>query len=185
MGMFDTLIFRHPFKCCNCQADIVSTQTKRFERALSEFAEGDVLFGTSIITGVIEENLFCDKCNSLDQKVFISIWHSLFTGAFLTCEEAEKRINSIEKTDLIDYIIFQQERYLKAVENHNSFYSLINQYYQYCSNKEDYIKDDFLNFGKDDFLKFVEKSDSDKSILKKILASLKRVSDLPDGSFCL
>ena len=180
MGLFDTLVFRKEFICDKCKAKIKNTQTKQFDNTLSTYTEGDFVYGANIITGVIKENLYCDNCKNFDQNIYIAIWHSLYIGTFHNYEDAEARINSVEKTDLLDYILFQQKRFVKSVRAHNTFYSLIREFSEYCNNKDQYQKEHHFHFAAHDFKDYIKKTDDEKEILKNILEDFQKVPDLPD-----
>ncbi|HBE04684.1 MAG: hypothetical protein A2096_05435 [Spirochaetes bacterium GWF1_41_5] len=179
MGMFDTLIFKSFFTCEECNSEIKSTQTKQFENLLSTYTEGDFIHGAKIITGVIKEKLLCNNCSHSQQDIFISIWHSLFIGAYNNYNEAEKRIGSIEKTDLLDYIFFQQKRYVEFIKEYNSFYSLVYRFSEYCEDKENYFKNMHFYFSRKELEEYV-KNDNVNETLKNILNDFQGNQDRPD-----
>jgi len=180
MGMFDTIKFRNPFSCEKCNAEIPKTQTKCFGNTLSEFAEGDFLNGGGVITGVTEEDLYCPSCNHHGRKIYIAIWHSLYVGSYDNYYEAERRITSMEKADLLDYILFQQKRYVRTARRYNEFYGIIRQFSEYIEDKEKFFNEKGILSIFHNRLKEYIDGDDEKETLKRLLEVFKPDEALPD-----
>lgn len=137
MGLFDTIIFEEPKLCSSCGAKIDSVQTKAFDPALLEYRVGDVVCGSPLLSGVIREDLFCNACNSMTGVVYLAIWHTLLAGVYDTAEEAETRIQHVDRAELLDYIARHQKQ---AWTWHNRFSRLfgdLRNLYDYQHEKEE------------------------------------------------
>ncbi|MHA1237363.1 MAG: hypothetical protein ACTSQ9_06880, partial [Candidatus Hodarchaeales archaeon] len=101
MGIFDTIELARPVKCPTCNMDINTTQTKVFDPFMYYYVVGDVV-KQHIVSGIIEETLFCDKCGHLDDLEFYLIikYHILIDTVVGSQEEAWERLKSYGKNDL-------------------------------------------------------------------------------------
>jgi hypothetical protein len=104
MGLFDTVFFDVPRACSNCGTKIDHVQTKHFDPILREYRVGDIITGSPVLTGVLQEELFCSGCNSFSDKIYFSIWHTVLLGIFNGPREAEERVREVDRAELIDYI---------------------------------------------------------------------------------
>ncbi len=110
MGLFDTILLDEVRVCGSCGAAIDAVQTKSFSSALREYRVGDILAGSPMLTGVVREDLFCSNCNSVSQEVYLAMWHTLLAGIYDSPEEAEERLLSIDRAELMDYIARHQRQ---------------------------------------------------------------------------
>lgn len=133
MGIFDTVLLDQPRNCKICGACIDQVQTKVFDPVLREYRVGDIISGSPVLAGVIQEDLFCPSCNSISQKVYFAIWHTLLVGVFDTIEEAETRMQSVDRSELLDHIARHQTQ---ALTWHNRFSRL----YGELQNLHDYLR---------------------------------------------
>lgn len=122
MGLFDTVFFDKPFTCSNCGSSIDQVQTKAFDPGLREYHIGDLVSGSSVFTGIIREELYCVQCNQRAQSVYLAIWHTLIVGAYETHEEAETRLASVDRADLMDYIMRHQSAALRWHDRFSRLY---------------------------------------------------------------
>ncbi|MDZ7793863.1 MAG: hypothetical protein U5P10_09295 [Spirochaetia bacterium] len=147
MGIFDTVILDTPKVCRACGASIDSVQTKSFSPSLREYRVGDIVSGSPMLTGVIQEDLFCSSCNSVSQEVYFSIWHTLLAGVYDTAKEAEERLLNIDRAELMDYIVrHQKEAETWHVRFARLFGDLKNLYEYQRVNKSEDISDKDLRF---------------------------------------
>lgn len=177
MGLYDTLIFNKALNYKKCNTKIDYAQTKNLSNTLSSYNEGDFINSFGVITGVIEENLFCRKCHNSEQKVYMAIWHYLYVGTYNNYDDANKRINSIEKTDLLDYILALQKELKRTRCKYNIFFNLVDQFSQYCINKKDFFNRTNFNYSKIK-LKEYKKKNNKNDILKNIVEDFRNNSDL-------
>ena len=139
MGMFDTIIFPRPIKCNECGKEHTSTQTKHFDKLMLHYEIGDVLPG-SVITGIIEERLFClheplqdeESKPSSNQSVYVALWHNILIDVVGTYEEADIKIRSFGTGDL--YLLYQN---LHKKRNH--FRAKSNKVIRWCKEYSEYL----------------------------------------------
>jgi hypothetical protein len=137
MGLFDILILGDSIKCPDCGIEINSVQTKVFENCLDTYEPGDITRGCSIRTGLISETLYCEKCRWPKGRdnglVYIAIWHSIYIGIFISEDEAEERLRSIDRLDLIEWLD-------KAQTERELWHRRFNNVYQEISILSEYEK---------------------------------------------
>lgn len=134
MGLFDTIFFDTPFICSNCGASIDQVQTKAFDPGLREYHVGDLVSGSSIFSGILREELFCVQCSTSAQSVYITIWHTLLAGAFGTSEEAERRLKTVDRADLMDYILRHQNAALRWHDRFSRLYGELQILHDFTNN---------------------------------------------------
>lgn len=162
MGLFDTLILGDSIKCPDCGTEINSVQTKVFENCMDTYEPGDITRGCRIRTGIITETLYCDRCRWPkeidDSLVYIAVWHSIYIGIFNSEDEAEERLNSIDRLDLIEWLDkAQTERDLW----HRRFSSLYQEIsilseYDKAEDKDAFLSNTFNLLSKSEILKAEE-----------------------------
>lgn len=180
MGMFDVIHFEKEIRCAVCGKGHSSTQTKEFENLMIHYYVGDLVPG-SVITGVIEETVYCDHKDTghaneeyASQNVYIVLWHRILIGMI---EEAEKGERLLAKFGLDD-LYFLYERLFEKKNDFETKYKKLRQYAEIFS---DYLnlsaeekakfkdKDKVLmSFPKMDILKYIE----DKAPLRKLIEEL-------------
>ena len=110
--MFDTIHFPKEIKCKVCGESHHSTQTKQFESLLLNYHVGDIMPG-SLITGIIEESIFCEHKSlkekrelSSDQKVYLVIWHRILVNIVEEIDTGETLLNKFGLADL--YFLYEK-----------------------------------------------------------------------------
>lgn len=136
MGMFDTIALETPIACSNCGIKISSTQTKLFDSTLQYYRVGDVISGSSTLTGVLEERLYCTACHFLEQKLYLTLWHSLLTGIYMNLEDAEARVLQVDRADILNHLIRHQEQERAWKSRFLRFHGLLHAY-QECLTADD------------------------------------------------
>ena len=63
MGMFDTIHVKTPLLCPTCGAEILSLQTKELSDSMAHFKIGSVLRDSPVLTGIVQETLWCSACH--------------------------------------------------------------------------------------------------------------------------
>ena len=158
MGLFDTLILGDSIKCPDCGNEINSVQTKVFENSMDTYKPGDITRGCRIRTGIITETLYCEKCRwpkeINDGMVYVVIWHSIYIGIFNSEDEAEERLNSIDRLDLIEWLDKTQTERDLWHRRFSSLYqgiSILNEYDK-VEDKETFLSNTFNLFSKREIL---------------------------------
>ena len=116
MGMFDTIHVKTPLICPTCGAGVRSLQTKEFECIMAHFKIGSVLSGSSVMTGIVKESLWCEACYQARREsgdkadpppeppVYLVIWHSILAGVEQDLAQAEARLAAVDRLDLIAWL---------------------------------------------------------------------------------
>ena len=158
MGLFDTLILGETIKCPECGSEIDSVQTKVFDNCLNTYEPGDITRGCRLRTGIITETLFCEKCHwpkeINDGLVYVALWHSIYIGIFHSEDEAEERLNTIDRLDLIEWLYKAQTERELWHRRFRSLYqevSVLNEYDK-AKDKEAFISNPFNLFSKREIL---------------------------------
>ncbi len=180
MGMFDTIHFEKEIKCAVCGKAHVSTQTKGFENLMIHYYMGDLVPGR-VITGIIEEMIYCDHKDTDHadephsyQKICIVLWHRLLIGVVEEAEIGERLINKFGLADLY----FLYERLFEKKNDYETKYIKLKKYAEIFSdylnlspeekgnfkNKEDM----FISFPHMEVLNHIE----DKEPLKRLIEEL-------------
>lgn len=113
MGLFDTFILDPPILCGGCGAKIASVQSKSFDSALDMYRVGDLVRGTKIRSGIVEEESWCPACAAEGPRekipVFIVVWNGIYAGSRATMDEAERLSASVDRLTLISWLADAQE----------------------------------------------------------------------------
>jgi hypothetical protein len=167
MGMFDTLVIDPPLKCDRCGALISETQTKVFGNLLKTYKIGDVVDTSEVKTGIIEERLYCPACGNSQQKVFITIWHSLITGVYLDPMDAEAKVLSIDRADILNHLIVHQSAYDELLRRYINLYHTIEGYREFIVSSADKNKewDPGIRFLSTRISEFIKEDDPLEAIL--------------------
>ncbi len=114
--MFDTIHVKTPLLCPACGAEVRSIQTKEFECIMAHLKIGSVLSGSSVMTGIVKETLWCDACYQARREsgdktepppeppVYLVIWHSILAGVEQDLAQAEARLAAVDRLDLIGWL---------------------------------------------------------------------------------
>lgn len=127
MGLFDTIYFEKPYLCPNCSSKIGFTQTKAFERLLTNFHIKDCISHAEEIE-VVKEELHCDKCSEFTgQFVYIAVFRGILVGAADSLQEAQHMLNdmNLEKM-LLWYHDLYSKYYAEVRENEGALRFLRN-----------------------------------------------------------
>lgn len=162
MGIFDAILFETPFLCKHCGSPIDQVQTKVFEPGLNEYRTGDVIGSSPIMSGIIRETLYCPSCNKNAQTVYLAMWHSVFVGSFSSHNEAERRINEVDRVDLIEFVAEQQRRALQWHDRFSRLYGELQILHDYEQQKITGVVPDKIDTAR--FFKIRQYVDSDDSL---------------------
>ena len=147
MGLFDTILFPKPIPCIGCNAPQESTQSHELGETLDTYGVGDVVAGCPIVIGILEERLFCGQCRRSDQKVYITVWHSLITGVFGDQAEAERRLLEVDRADILNHLIQHQKEERRLGRLLRSALSVFSDYAEYlkAEDKDAFFKRPFAS----------------------------------------
>jgi hypothetical protein len=105
MGLFDTIHFSPPLQVPGWEAPVSETQTKLFGSRMAKYTVGSLLPETPVLIGVVEESLWCAPKEEGDSgqfhPVYFVIWHRILAGVYLDLAEAEARLRTVDRLDLI------------------------------------------------------------------------------------
>ena len=153
--MFDTIAFPARIACRECGHSIASTQTKQFGCILDTYRVGEVIPHSPIVLGVLEEELCCETCRRFDQKVYLTLWHSLLIAVCQERAEAEHRLASVDRAEILGHLIAHQaeERRLRKL-----LHGLLNTLHSYAdylaaSDKQAFLSDPLAFLGRRDLRK--------------------------------
>ena len=107
--MFDTIHVQTPLICPVCGAEVRSLQTKEFECVMAHIKIGSVLSGSSVMTGILKDTLWCSACHDArreqaDPPIYLVIWHSILAGVEQDLAKAEARLATLDRLDLIAWL---------------------------------------------------------------------------------
>ena len=130
---------------------------------LNRYSIGDIIEYNPVVTGIIEDDLYCNQCHKDFMKVYITIWNSLFTGIYYDKETAEKNLLDVDKTTLLNYILKNQNTYEFYRSKFNDLLHLLENYYEYINSddKKKYVE----SFSSIRLREYLETGDPLKSII--------------------
>lgn len=147
MGLFDTFLFDTPVPCGHCGAEITSVQSKRFDCALDTYHSGDLVRDRALLLGIVQEDCFCDacKCGDAGTEVYIVIWHGVYAGAYPNRAEAEYRLASVDRLDLIHWLDRQQQSRDYWRRRYRALYADMEAWQRYsdADDKQDFLASRF------------------------------------------
>ena len=118
----DLLLTREIQPCGFDGSIMTSLQAEQIEVNLAE-----------VKTGIIEEHLYCPNCGASSQNIFITIWHSLITGIYLESTEAEAKLLSIDRADILNHLMTHQRSYEELLRRYLNLYHTIEGYHEYIT----------------------------------------------------
>lgn len=146
MELFDTFIFGLPIACSECGKEIASAQSKNFGSTLDTYRVGDAIRDCDIRLGIIKEQCYCDSCSGTngakENDAWIVIWHGVYAGAFKTYDAAEARLNSVDRSTLLEWHSRQQTEKEGWQRRFRSFYAAVEEWHKYsiAEDKEAFLK---------------------------------------------
>ena len=139
MGMFDTIHVKTPLTCPTCGAEILSLQTKELSDSMAHFKIGSVLSGSSVMTGIVKETLWCEACSKARREsgdkadpppeppVYLVIWHSILAGVEQDLAKAEARL------DLIAWLDEAQREAARWRRHHHSLHHDVQRWHEHLA----------------------------------------------------
>ena len=179
MGMFDTLVFPEPIDCAQCGTAIPSTQTKSLESTLDTYRVGDVVSAEGITTGVLTERLYCESCRKFDQKIYMTLWHSLITGFYTDQAEAERNLLAVDRADILYYLGQHQRERRRITGLLYRVLGVVNSYADYTASedKEAFLNEPFGFLVRADLKEYLDAADPLKSIVEEYRQELGRAGE--------
>ena len=108
MGMFDTIRLGEPLVCPACGHAETTLQTHHFGETLDTYRVGMIVTHCPVLTGILVETFWCSACHHADAagrpEVYLVIWHSILAGVTWKREEAEARLASVDRLDLVGWL---------------------------------------------------------------------------------
>jgi hypothetical protein len=143
MGLFDTICFPSTIPCASCGAPVAATQTKQLGCSLVTYRIGDMVAECPVITGVLEERLSCERCPRSDQRIYVTLWHSLLTGVYRDRSEAEGRLMAVDRADILNHLIAHQGEEQRLRRLLSAFLGTVSAYAEYleAADKEKYLSE--------------------------------------------
>ena len=171
MGLFDTFLFDTPIECAECGKPIRSAQSKNFGSSLDTYQVGDAVRDCDIRLGIVKEQCYCDSCSGTngakENSVWLVIWHGVYAGAYATYETAETRLNSIDRSTLLEWHSRHQTEKEEWRRRFRSFYGAIEEWHRYSvsEDKEKFLKTP-LAFIRSNLLEYIKSDDPLGAILE-------------------
>jgi len=108
MGLFDTVHLSEPIRLAECDKLVTEIQTKEFGNAMRDYFIGSVLDQSPVLIGVVEESVWCEPREEGGEgklhPVYFAIWHRILAGVYLDSSEAEERLHTVDRLDLIAWM---------------------------------------------------------------------------------
>lgn len=107
MGLFDTVYFDPPLNVPGWADPVSETQTKHFGSSMQSYWVGSLMSETPVLLGIVEEFLWCSPKGDEPGRthtVYFVIWHRILAGVYLDLEEAEQRLRTVDRLDLIEWL---------------------------------------------------------------------------------
>lgn len=125
MGIFDTLVLDPPLVCPRCGTVHASLQTHLLDSRLSTYRPGMIVPGCPVHMGILKESIWCcpreEGSENQSLEVWIVIWHGIYAGSSLDAKAAERRLNDIDRLDLLNWLDMMQK---SSAEWRRRFHSL-------------------------------------------------------------
>jgi len=108
MGLFDTVHLSNPLRLPESDRPVTHFQTKEFGSAMRDFTIGSVLNESPVLIGVVKDSVWCEPREKggkgTSHPVYIAVWHRILAGVYLDPAEAEARLRSVDRLDLIAWL---------------------------------------------------------------------------------
>jgi hypothetical protein len=143
--MFDTIHVKTPLICPACGAGVRSLQTKEFDCTMAHFRIGSVLSGSSVMTGIVNETLFCEACYKARREsgdkadpppeppIYLVIWHSILAGVEQDLTQAEARLAAVDRLDLIGWLDEAQREAARWRRHYHGLYNDISRWHEHLT----------------------------------------------------
>jgi len=131
MGMFDTLRLPKTYTCIHCGHQITEIQTSVFGNLLKTYQVGDVAEGSDVKIGVLEESVYCPSCSNIDQKLYITVWHSLISGVYLSQKDAEDNLLKVDRADILFFLMRHQTEIATLRRKYLELFHTVEGYREY------------------------------------------------------
>jgi len=135
--MFDTIHVDPPLICPVCGTETRQFQTKEFGSSLAHFKLGSVLSGSSVLTGIVKDTLWCQACSAAgrpsESPVYIVVWHSLLAGVAQEVTAAEARAAAVDRLDLIGWLDDAQREAARWRRHYHALYRDVSRWHQHLA----------------------------------------------------
>lgn len=114
MGLFDTVHLPEPLRLPGCDEPVTEVQTKVFGNLMEDYVVGSVIQHSPVLIGVVEETIWCrpklQGTQGTTHPVYFTIWHGILAGVYLDRAEAEARLRTVDRADLIAWLDEAQKK---------------------------------------------------------------------------
>jgi hypothetical protein len=136
--MFDTIHLKTPLICPVCGSEVRSLQTKEFECVMAHFKIGSVLSGSSVMTGILKDSLWCSACHEAQRDqtnppIYLVIWHSILAGVEQDLAKAEARLAAVDRLDLIGWLDEAQRTAARWRRHYHSLYHDVSRWHEHLA----------------------------------------------------
>lgn len=143
--MFDTIHLKPPLICPACGAEVRSIQTKEFECIMAHLKIGSVLSGSSVMTGIVKDSLWCEACYQArhesgekadpppEPPVYLVIWHSIVAGVEQDLAKAEARLAAVDRLDLIAWLDEAQRDAARWRRHYHGLYNDTSRWHEHLT----------------------------------------------------
>ncbi|MCC5840727.1 MAG: hypothetical protein JJT96_11430 [Opitutales bacterium] len=108
MGLFDTIHFKEPLQVPGWKQPVTGMQTKHFGSFMQDYTVGSLLPESPVLIGVVEDALWCAPeekgGEGRTHPVYFAIWHRILAGVYLDAGQAEERLRTVDRLDLITWL---------------------------------------------------------------------------------
>ena len=141
MGLFDTFILEPPIKCEKCGNEIRDFQSKHFGRLLETYKPGEIIAGSNIRYGIIEESIYCDSCSNNNMKLFMTVWHSVYVGYGKDEQAAKNLLESIDRLSILEWLGKRQDEKKEWERRFGDFYNAMEalRHYLKAEDKQEFL----------------------------------------------
>lgn len=113
---------------------------------------GDLIYGSPILSGVIREELYCPGCAAAERtdrmSVWFAVWHTLLVGVYDDPVQAEARLQTVDRAELLDYLARHQSAALTWHDRFSRLYGELQNLHDYQNRgpDEEAVRDDLRFF---------------------------------------
>jgi len=141
MGLFDTIHLQEPLVCPHCGAKESSLQTHELGDSMATYRVGSVLRMTPVLTGIVKESLWCSSCHKAGREkasspVYLVIWNSILAGVTQDLAQAETRLASVDRLDLIAWLDEAQRDSARWRRSYWDLFSDVEQWHRHQTEPE-------------------------------------------------
>jgi hypothetical protein len=89
------------------------------------------MYSSKVISGILEDAIYCHECNSFEQRVYMVIYHLVLVDVCVSEAEAHQKLHEMNRDALISLYNDLQQRMQGWKTKYERLYSLIESYRSY------------------------------------------------------